>query len=365
MKPKSFAVLAIAAVLSAVIALATYASNNRWSQARTGGQPLFPDLAAQASRIANVEIKRGDKTLTLARGKDGWVVAGHGDYPVKPGAVRSLLIKLGEAELVEPKTRNRDRYGLLDLEDPAAKDTKAHLVRLLDDKGGVVAEVVVGKKRWEAFGQSRAGTYVRKPGDPQTWLASVEIDARETVPDWVHSKVIDLVPSKIAGLTVESPGQPPLKLERSGTEKTKHALAAIPEGKKLKKGADVDDIVRAAGSIELEDVRKAESTPVGDVGVVQIAGDGGLGITLRLHKEGDAYWLSVSAAGKEGDAKKQADDITKRTQGWEFKVASAKAQSILKKQDDLLEAKPAPAAAATPAPGAASSPAATPAPAQQ
>jgi hypothetical protein len=365
MKPRSFAVLAIAAVLSVVIALATYASNNRWSQAKVGGEPLLPDLAAQAPRIAKVEITRGEKTLALVHGSDGWMLASHGDYPAKPGAVRSLLIKLGEAELVEAKTRNKDRYGLLDLEDPAAKDTKAHLVRLLDDKGAAIAEVVVGKKKWEAFGQSRAGTYVRKPGDAQTWLVNADIDARETVPDWVQSKVLDLGSAKIASVTVESPGQPPLKVERSDADKSKHTLAAIPEGKKLKKDADVEGIVRAAGTIELQDVRKADSTPAGDVSVVQIAGDGGLAVTLRLHKQGDDTWVSIAPTGSEGDAKKTAEAIAKRTQGWEFKVASSKAQAILKKQDDLLEAAAAPAPAPSAPAAGQTSPGATPAPAQQ
>lgn len=365
MKPRSFAALAIAAVLSVVIALATYASNNRWSQAKVGGEPLLPDLAAQAPRIAKVEITRGEKTLALVHGKDGWVLANHGDYPAKPGAVRSLLIKLGEAELVEAKTRNKDRYGLLDLEDPTAKDTKAHLVRLLDDKDKAIAEVVVGKKKWEAFGESRAGTYVRKPGDAQTWLANAEIDARETVPDWVQGKLVDISTDKIASVTVESPGQPPLKVERSTADKSKHTLAAIPEGKKLKKDANLDGIVRAAGTIELADVRKAESTPAGDASVVQIAGDGGLAVTLRLRKQGEDTWVSIAATGSEGDAKKQADDIVKRTQGWEFKIPTSKAQAILKKRDDLLEVAAAPAPAPSAPAAGQTSPGAAPAPAQQ
>ena len=49
-------------------------------------------------------------------------------------------------------------------------------VRLLDDKGGVIAEAIVGKKRFDAFGASKSGTYVRKPGDAQTWLSNADID---------------------------------------------------------------------------------------------------------------------------------------------------------------------------------------------
>ena len=53
-----------------------------------------------------------------------------------------------------------------------------------------------------------------------------------------------------------------------------------------------------------------------------IEADGGLGVTLRLRKQGEDYWLALEAAGGEGEAKKTAEDIAKRVQGWEFKIAA-------------------------------------------
>ncbi len=72
--------------------------------------------------------------------------------------------------------------------------------------------------------------------------------------------------------------------------------------------------------------------------VAKIEADGGLAVTVRLRKEGEDTWVSLEASGAEGDAKKTAEDITKRTQGWEFKVPAHKAQSILKRRADLFEA---------------------------
>jgi hypothetical protein len=113
----------------------------------------------------------------------------------------------------------------------------------------------------------------------------------------------------------------------------------LPDGKKLKEGAGIDAIVRAVGNIELDDVRKAAAAPpANDVSVAKIEADGGLAITVRLRKEGDDTWVSLEAAGAEADAKKSADDIVKRTQGWEYKVPAYKAQAILKRRADLIEA---------------------------
>jgi hypothetical protein len=337
-KPKAFAALALATVLALGIAIATYAAQNRLAQARASGAALFPELPAQAARIARIELKQGEKTLTLARDKDSWSLADRADYPVKPEAVRGLLIKLAQAELVEAKTRSKDRLGLLELEDPGAKDAKSHLVRLVDDKGAVLAETVVGKKRSDAFGSGKSGTYVRKPAETQTWLANADIDVPMAVRDWVQPSLIDIPAAKIGNLTIEIPGEEPLKIVRDAADAGKHALVGMPDGKKLKDGAAIASIVRGAGAIELEDVRKASGAPTADASVAKLEADGGLAVTLRLRKEGEDTWLSVEATGADDEAKKTAEEIMRRTQGWEFKVPAAKAQAILKRRADLFEA---------------------------
>jgi Domain of unknown function (DUF4340) len=339
MKPRAFAALALITLVAVAIAIATYAAQNRWSQAKVSGASLLPGLAAQANRISRLELQQGDKTLALAKSDEGWTLADRGGYPVKPGAVRALLVKLAQAELVEGKTRNKERFVLLELEDPAGKDSKSRWLRLKDDQGAIIAETIVGKKRWDAFGGSKSGTYVRKPGDPQTWLSNGDLDVSLNVRDWVQAGVLDVPSTKIAKLTVEIPGEEPLVIARDAADTAKHTLVGLAEGKKLKEGAGIDAIVRAAGNLELDDVRKAAAAPpASDLSVAKIEADGGLAITVRLRKEGDDTWVSLEASGAEGDAKKTAEDIVKRTQGWEYKVPAYKAQAILKRRADLIEA---------------------------
>lgn len=339
MKPKAFAALAVITLMAFSLALITFGSQTRLAQVRNSGEPLFPGLSKQAGQITKIELQQGDKKIALARDKDSWSLADRAGYPAKSETVRGLLSRLAQAQLVEAKTRSKDRYGLLELEDPAGKDAKSHLVRLLDDKGGVLAEAVVGKKRSDAFGAARAGTYVRKPADAQTWLANAEINVPIAVRDWVQPAVLDIPAAKIASVSIEIAGEEPLKLTRETADASKHALVDMPEGKKLKDGAAISAIVRAAGSIELEDVRKPAATPAGEnAGTAKLEADGGLAVALQVRKEGEAYWLTIEATGAEGDAKKAAEEITARTKGWEYKIPAAKVQSILKRRADLFEA---------------------------
>jgi hypothetical protein len=338
MKPTSFAVLVAVTVVAVIAAIASYGAQNRWSQPKVTGALLFPGLAAQASRIAKIEIAQAGKSLTLTRDKDGWLLGGErGNYPAKPDAVRALLVKVVQAELVEGKTRNKERFALLELEDPAGKEAKSRLVRLADDKGDVIAEAVFGKKRVDAFGSGKGGTYVRKPGDDQTWLSTADVEVSMATRDWVSTSVLDLASSKVAKVTLDIPGEEPLLIVRDAKDINKHELAAVPEGKKLKEGAGIDGIVRALGSIDLEDVRKPTAGSGTVAGVAKIEGDGGLAVSVKVRKEGEDYWASFEAQGGDGDTKKVAEEVAKKA-GWEFKISPAKAQTILKTRADLFQA---------------------------
>ena len=336
MKPMHFVTLAIVALVSTALAITTYAANNTWSAGRVAGARMFPALAANAGTVAAIEARQGPKVLTIEKADAGpWRLKERGGYPVPADKVRALMLSLAEADLVEAKTRVADRYGLIDLEEPTGAGAKSRSVRLLDSKGSVVAEAVVGKKRSDAFGFGKAGTYVRKPGDAQTWLANADLDVSADLKDWVKTDVFQVDSSKVNRVTVEMPGEQPLKIERNADKKL--AVTGIPQGQKLKDEGTGDSIARAAAFIDFDDVRKqAAGAAPKDASSIKLETDNGLTVILRLRKDGDGQWLSVTAAG-EGDAKKTADEITARTAGWEYKLSANKADSLLKRRADLFE----------------------------
>jgi len=336
MKPQHFVILAILAAVSTVLAITSYAANNTWSPGSVSGARMLPTLSSNAVTIAAIELRQGAKILTVEKADGGaWRLKERGGYPVAADKVRALMVSLAEADLVEAKTRVADRYGLIDLEDPTAAGAKSRSVRLLDAKGAVVAEAVVGKKRSDAFGFGKAGTYVRKPGEAQTWLANADLDVSPDLKDWVKTDVFQTDSAKVSRVTVEVAGEQPLKIERNADKKL--TVAGIPQGQKLKDEGTADSITRAAAFIDFDDVRKQTSSPAPkDVSTVKLETDSKLNVTLNVRKDGDAQWLSVVAAG-EGDAKKTADEITGRTAGWEYKISANKADSLLKRRSDLFE----------------------------
>ncbi|HEX5600336.1 MAG TPA: DUF4340 domain-containing protein, partial [Hyphomicrobiaceae bacterium] len=190
MKPKTFVITALAAVVSSIAAVVVYTTHNQWDQGRIAGEKLVPALASGEADVRSLVISHEGETITLESNADGqWTLKERDGYPADPDKVRSLLVKLAQAELIEAKTRMPDRHALLELEDPSAEGAKSRSLKILDGNGNVVADLIIGKRHWEAFGTGKSGTYVRKAGDAQTWLANVEFNLYARIRSWIEPKI--------------------------------------------------------------------------------------------------------------------------------------------------------------------------------
>lgn len=338
-KPGLFLGITAAAFVSLAAAAAVSVTGDRWVSGEVRGERAFPVLQSRINDVASVQITQGGDTLKIARGDDAWTAAApYGGYEVEADRVASLLVRLSQAELIEPKTRNPDKYELLDLGDPGKKDSEARLIVLRDAKGDVITEVVLGSKRWDAFGSGKSGSYIRRPGEPRTWLTNLDVNPTPAIKAWVETNIFGIETGKISSVTVTAEGEAPLTINRLPGDKTKFELAGLPSDAKRKESAPKpDDVAEAYASVELEDLRKLEMTPAGpDVMVSELKADNGLKVTFRLRKEGDQDWLSLSAEG-EGEAAKQAKEINARVKGWEYKIPSWKADGLFRTRSDFLE----------------------------
>ncbi len=337
MTPKQFAVLAATAAVSLAAAIIIYGSRSNWAVPSESAGKMFPSLQGDAGKIARLSITQGDKTLVIEKSGDQWLMKSRDGYPAATDKVRALLVSLTEANLLEPKTQRPDRFALLEVDDPTAKTSNARLIKIEDASGATLAEIIAGKRRLGQEAAAGEGTYVRRPTENQSWLASTTITGGASLRDWATPRVFEVDGPKVARLTVEVQGEQPYDIKR--TEDGAHELEAVPAGKKIKYVNMIDNIVEASAFLDLESVRKASEVAGGEAGTVSFQTTDGLKIKFKVRREKDAAWATIEASG-EGDAKKQADEIQTRAKGWEFEIAPSKVETMLKKRDDLLEDAP-------------------------
>jgi len=342
MQPKQFNMLALAAVGSLIAAGVVHSSYNSFNEEIVSGQRLFASLETQADATSQIALQQGEAKLTFKKSADGkdWSLVERSGYPVDAKKLRELVIKLGETELIEKKTSNKDLYGQLDLGDPKAKGADAKLVRLSDAKNKTIAEVVIGKERREAFGSGKAGTYVRTPGAAQTWLAKVELNASMDVVDWVQPTFFRLDEQKIASISVKEGEAAIYRIER-GEKKKDEKLAAfefadVPEGKKTKQNVRIDDFLKGLRTLEMKDVRAAKDADKKPDMTAEVTLSDGAKYKVGMKREDKKRWMTVSvlANGKDEAAAKAVAEATK---GWAFEIPEWRAAQAFKKADDIFE----------------------------
>jgi hypothetical protein len=264
MSPRSFAILAAAAAASVVLAVAAVLSRDLpATTAAAGEEPLFPGLLDRVNEVRTVRVMAPGKTLTAQAGEKGWSLAEKGGYPVEPRELRELVLGVANLRLVEAKTADPARLKRLELDNPAAEAAKSRQVELLGEGGEPIAAVVVGKGKPGLYGGGRGGVYVRRAGEPQSWLAAGELEVPGDALDLMDQTVVDIPAEQVARVTLRpAGGAAPIRLHRPDPAAQAFAVdAALPEGRALDPGS-VDQVAGALSGLTLQDVKPAADLAV-------------------------------------------------------------------------------------------------------
>ena len=151
METRHFNLLALAAVISLIAAGVVHSAYNSLDQEVVTGQKVFPALEGRSGDVHQVVLEQGEKTITLKKNDDGkgWGIVERGGYPVDAKKVREIVVKLSQAELIEPKTRE-DRLDLLRRRMEFLSDRIVEANALLEDEtftANAPAELIADHRR--------------------------------------------------------------------------------------------------------------------------------------------------------------------------------------------------------------------------
>ena len=337
MSPRTFTVIA-AATLIAVLAAAVALVQTRGAPEMAGqGDPVFPGLLDRVNDVSALVIDHAKGRITLERGRAGWTVKESDGYPGRKVKIQRAILGLARLQFREPKTRIKEKYAKLDLRDRDEKGSRSKRVKLFDNTGQAVADILVGKERDKLPGDSSQSYYVRRPGTVQTWLAGGATDITAIKRDWLERKIVNVEAKRVRRIVLNQPGAETIVLIKAKPEDKDFSLETMPKGKKLIDPSGPNLAGQALADLLLDGARKGTGPfDPAKTATADFTTFDGLTVKARIVKEGGKHRMRLEAVG-ENEAAKEAQDINARTAGWVYGISEYSASNLMKRLGDLVE----------------------------
>lgn len=251
--------LAIAALVAIVAAVVLNRVNMPSSEDRSEvANWLAPALRDHVNDVGKVVVTgAGNKVVaTLERGANGWALAEKGGYAVDTGKLRAFLLSLGDAKLIEQKTASPAKYPTLGVEDVSAKDAKGLQVEL--DGLAQPLKLIVGTSN------PRGGTFVRRAGDAQSWLASGTLSVEKTAADWLKKDLVDIAAERVASVAITHADGKGLRVAKDARGDANFKLIDIPKGREAGSEYTINGLASTLAGLRFDDVLPAKDAASAD-----------------------------------------------------------------------------------------------------
>lgn len=347
MTMKSFLALCGAAVLAVILAVVAVGSQPSYESADAGGELLFPKLVTDINRLKTVVVTSKDGKYTMDWDGQVWRFRERGNYLADDKKVNELVLRMARMAKLEAKTNLEARYERLDLNAPDAKDSRAKQVTLLDKDGKPIADIIIGKRKF-TLGSKEGGTYIRIPGEPQTWLALGELTPGDKARDWLKRDVADIKDKQIKRVTIRQPDGEKVVVSKDKPADESFKIQGIPSGREPSTDFVADEFGRVLAILLLDDVAKAAdlAIPPNKTIKAEFEGFDGFKILVDYAEVDGKSWIKLrgeasapSAPLAEGatDWVKAMAELTSRADGWVFEVPAYEVAPLKKRMADITK----------------------------
>lgn len=260
MSSKKLAILVAFAIVALIAAWYINSSNAPQTGVAAQAQPLLPELHDHVNDVNAITLTgAGGKVLTeLKRGTDGWSIVEKSGYPADLAKVREFLIKLDQATLTEAKTSNPKLYAELGVDD--VKDAKA--TGVLVTLGGLSKPlaIIIGNFN----GAGGGGTFVRRAGDAQSWLAGGNLTVAKSTADWEQRTVADIASTRLRSVTLTNPDGKTLKIYKDAQGDANFKVADVPKGREVASEFVANELGSVLAGLNADDVFAAKDMAAPD-----------------------------------------------------------------------------------------------------
>jgi hypothetical protein len=354
-KKSFFLVLGIAALA----ALSAYLVADRRALQTTvaADAVLVPGLSERLNDVSQVVITGagGEVKVTLDRGESAWTVAQRDGYVAQPAKIRSFLIELADARLVERKTAREENYPALGVQDIASESATG--VEIAVAGVGDDARFIIGKS-------TRGGNavYVRRSDEETAWVADKRLRVERKPVDWLVKDLIDVNAARVQRVTITHPDGEVVDAVRG---EANFEVADLPDGKTLSSPTAANALAGVLDDLKFEDVLAKERFDAGDAQPVMVRFEtsDGLVIDASATAANNKYYLALSTTARAVDAaalgsadaaaeggvspeqkvatmleaiSNQSAQINARVDGWVFTIPLFKYEQLARTKADLI-----------------------------
>ncbi len=282
------------------------------------GQLVFPGLVQRANDVASLSIRDAERSYTIEKRADGFYEK-DSDYPAKADAFRDVVSGAALLAFEETKTADPARFADLGLADPgAAPEAIGRQLTLHNAKGDVLAQIMAGN-RDSTVGGAAGGSYIRLGDQKQTWLVRGEVRVPVPQAAWFEINLVNIGRDALAGLRISGGGLDEIVAvsEKKGDDLK---IANAPEGRETDSGKTMR-LSFMVDPISFQDVRKPKGEPASDARRVVVTSRNGYRVTYTSIGDVGEGWVRFAVDATEDSGKSEADDLRKKVEGFEFKLA--------------------------------------------
>lgn len=329
------ALYVVAAIAAVAVALAVIGQR----QSAPGDSPsrglVLPGLADELDALSRVTIVAagGEPVATLERGAAAWTVAERDAYAADLARLRSALVALSEARIIEPMTDDPSRHGLIGVQDIELESATGTLIRLERADGSSRALILGDSDRDDE-------RFARRPDEAQSFLMDRNPDVPRDAADWAAPQIVDVAGARVQSVTIRHADGEMLTLAKAEPSEPNFTVAEIPDGRELDNPGDTSATGSALRELQLEDVARLEAEPAREpVATAGYATFDGLEIDVSAYDVDGEGWVSISAAAADtadADIRREAEAINERVGGWRYRIPAPRYDRITRRTEDLL-----------------------------
>jgi hypothetical protein len=343
MTPRALAILLGVTAISAAGALGLLAFQTAGTRGPTAGFPATANLVERARDIARLRIEAPSYTLNLERRGATWVVSNMADYPIQASTASGVVAGLAALRPLEAKTNRPERYGRIQVEEPGTAGAKSILVTVETAQGEALARLIVGKRSASTGFSPLGGTFVRRPGDGQAWLAAGSVTIPESIENWLDS-VIHVPGTAVKRVAVLEGDDVVLTAAKAEPPSVRFEIDAIaPRYEKPDHRANdraIKGLALGIVSVTAQDIRAASAVPVGPgARTVRFELENSIVLDATVIEGEGGPWVRyrVNAQPSSGEGATLAQDFRAKTANWAFKIAAHKINALKTSVEDLIE----------------------------